>query len=267
MPTKSFDGDGTPNPDGPVHITGMSLELRYPNQIVTTIDGFDERPFPDVDFQIIVTYTLSINTNMGALACDSVPQLSPDLSWFQELIEYILSPFTMLITALLAATNGSGSGAPGTVTDCWAEMLAPQDTPIPGGQKFVMTYQDVQVTYEGVVLIAAWPPELTSRTPSVEIIGPRNLMDTVGNGAVGSTYRVELHDFLTPVHIQWFVDSNLVAGGEGERFVFRNITFLAPEGKTEVRRLKVSAEDADHLTAGEEISVTVTSRPPPGLPR
>jgi len=256
MPTKSFDEDGTPNPDGAVHITGISLELRYPNQIVTIIDGLDERPFPDVNFQSIATDTLSINNNTGTLVCNSVIQTNADLDWFQELMAVLFSSILGLIATTPSATN--------TAVDCWAEMLAPPDIPISGGQKIIMTYEDVQVTYEGVVITAALPTTSQPRMFTAEIIGSRNLRDTVGNGAVGSTYYIELHDFLEPVQVEWLIDSNLVAEGEGQRFLSRNITFLAPEGMTEVRRLKVKAEDADQKTAGDEISVTVSSRPPRG---
>jgi hypothetical protein len=259
LPTKSFDGDLTPDPAGPIHITGISFDLRPPNQIVTFIDGTDERPFPDVDFRITIVDTLSTNNN-GALMCDTSITLNVDDSLIHALgrisIPFLIEEFVIIFNA-----NAPTS----TSADCWVEVLAQNNIPILGGRKIAITYTDVQVRPDGLVLTAGLP-DLPPRMPSAEIIGRGSLTDTVGNGAVGSTYRVELDDLLEPVHIKWFVDSNLVAEGEGERLISRSISFQIAEGKTEVRHLHVTAEDADHLIAEDERSITVSSRPPHGPP-
>jgi hypothetical protein len=253
LPTKSFDGDSTPDPKGPIHITGISFDLRPPNQIVTYIDGTDERPFPDVDFRITVTDPLCINGN-GVLACNTTIDLDVDYSGLEALTA-VFPPF--LIELIAVRLNASAPGS--TAADCWAKVLAQNDIPIRGGQNVVITYIDVQVTPDGLVLTAGLP-ELAPRMPSVGIIGRSSLTDALGEGAAGSTYRVELEDLLDPVHIEWFIDSNLLAAGEGEKLLSRPITFQIAEGTTEVRQLRVIAEDVDHLTAEDELTVKVSSR-------
>jgi hypothetical protein len=54
---KRRNGDGDPDPNGPIHLTAFAVE--GPNKVVTRIFGFDERRWPDVDFVLTITDTLS----------------------------------------------------------------------------------------------------------------------------------------------------------------------------------------------------------------
>ena len=42
VPKRTNEGPGTSNPNGPVHLTGVSIDFVSPNSIVTEITGYDE---------------------------------------------------------------------------------------------------------------------------------------------------------------------------------------------------------------------------------
>jgi len=58
---KRLNGNGAPDPHGPIHLTGFSVSFENPNRVVTRVDGFDERPWPDVDFRLTTTDRLSLS--------------------------------------------------------------------------------------------------------------------------------------------------------------------------------------------------------------
>src|SRR5262249_28298362 len=76
---RRLNGDGNPDPNGPIHLTSFSLSFESPNRVVTRIGGFDERPWPDVDFTVAITDTLALSA--GGVRCDSVTTLDADTSW------------------------------------------------------------------------------------------------------------------------------------------------------------------------------------------
>ena len=81
---KRLNGSGAPDPDGPIHLTGFSVSFESPNRVVTRVDGFDERPWPDVDFRLTTTDTLSLSG--GQVQCTSEPDLDVDTRAVLELL-------------------------------------------------------------------------------------------------------------------------------------------------------------------------------------
>ena len=58
---KRYSGNGAPSSIGPIHLTGLSVEFREPDTIVTRLTGYDDRPLPDVGFTVIITDTIQLN--------------------------------------------------------------------------------------------------------------------------------------------------------------------------------------------------------------
>ena len=65
---KRLDGKSNPDPDGPIHLTTFSWSFKSSDQVVTKIGGYDERPWPDVDFTINIVDTLRVIRNSPARA-------------------------------------------------------------------------------------------------------------------------------------------------------------------------------------------------------
>ena len=80
---KRTDQKGNPKPDGPVHLTGFSVQLQFPDRLITTINGFDESRNPDASFRLIITDRLRVSG--GAVDVDTNTVLEVDQSWFQFL--------------------------------------------------------------------------------------------------------------------------------------------------------------------------------------
>ena len=98
---KRLDGDGNPDKNGSVHLTGFSVSFDSPDRVVTRVTGFDERPWPDVSFTVTATDTLSAD---GVnLHCDSDLDLDVDTSW----ISFLAGFFSLV--ALPAARHSSSS--------------------------------------------------------------------------------------------------------------------------------------------------------------
>src|SRR5215468_8547335 len=91
---RRLNGDGNPDPNGPIHLTSFSLSFESPNRVVTRIGGFDERPWPDVDFTVAITDTLALSA--GGVRCDSVTTLDADTSWLNFLTGLFLIVFPPL---------------------------------------------------------------------------------------------------------------------------------------------------------------------------
>jgi hypothetical protein len=75
---KRLNGDGKPDPHGPVHLTDFQVDFQSPNKVTSTIRGYDERPWPDVDFTLTTTDTLSVSG--GRVKCQSAEHFDVDTS-------------------------------------------------------------------------------------------------------------------------------------------------------------------------------------------
>ena len=81
---KRTNEDGTSNPNGPVHLTGVSIDFVSPNSIVTEITGYDETPWPDVSFTLSIGDTFSVSGSQVQVQSGTsldVDQSFIDLCW------------------------------------------------------------------------------------------------------------------------------------------------------------------------------------------
>ena len=261
MPGHRFDTHGHPDPDGPIHLTGISLQLVPPRTVKTFIDGFDERPFPDIDFRITVTDELS--TSGGHLVCDTTHKIDTDTRLLNFLAVITAPLLVFLIEGIVVAINTEAPGT--TAADCWVDALAEEEILITGGQKVLLSYGDVEVTSAGLILTApaGGLPVVDDRVPSIDIIGPRRVVDNLGTGTARASYGAQPNDMRNRIRVRWSLDGTTLSA-DAKPADAQRITFFPTPGATMSKRVRVSATDADGLTAEDELTVTVSSRVPPG---
>jgi hypothetical protein len=248
---KRLDGEGRADSDGPVHLTELSVSFDSPSRVITTIRGYDERPWPDVNFTLTVTDTLSAQS--FALACSSEQHLDTDSGWLQAItgalaLASFFSPwflpafafFVYQTVQVLSAEPPDQGGVGRAVL-----QLLPAEIPVPGGQKLTFLYSRVEVTGGGLFAGGSYLP--TARQPTVSIVGPTPLVADVNQGFVTGMFRALHDDFRGTPSCIW---SGGTPNNQGSRVTsIRFSTGGAGVGSSVVRQLTVNVTDADGLTA------------------
>jgi hypothetical protein len=287
---KRRNSDGDPDPDGPVHLTAFSVTFHRPNKVVTRIEGFDERPWPDVDFVLTTTDTLSVAS--GQIRSDSERDLDVDTSWLNFLTGLFLLALPPLGVAFLVqrifvgsrdapeVDAGAGGGVP---------AMIPQEILIPAGKKVVASYTRLDV-FPGAVVAGGFF-ELADRTPEVTITGPTLISVTEDSASVTRNYTLHTDDLRPPFFEELappLLASNMAAsitgpGGPGgpqrprprivwsgdgvalrpsaETTGFRFNLAGAQVGQVMTRRVAVLVVDVDGLSASAELIVRIHVTP------
>ena len=113
---KRLSGNGTPDPNGPIHLTGFSVVFQAPDRVLTVVEGFDERPWPDVHFKLTITDTFSVTG--GEIHCESDRDLDVDTSWLNFLTGLFLLVFpplgiVFLVERIIISTVDAPDGQAG----------------------------------------------------------------------------------------------------------------------------------------------------------
>jgi hypothetical protein len=88
---KRYDDNSNPDPSGPIHLTGHSMEFKPDNQLITRITGYHETPWPDVSFEVKLTDTFGVagqhddNPIDNNILVESTSSLDIDTSLFNWL--------------------------------------------------------------------------------------------------------------------------------------------------------------------------------------
>jgi hypothetical protein len=151
---KRRNGDGAPDPNGPVHLTGFSVSFESPNKVVTRVEGFDERPWPDVDFVLKATDTLSLSGTQAR--CDSQRDLDVDTSWLNfltGLFLIVLPPLgiVFLVQGIIIAVTTDDAPDVNAGAGCGVPTLIPKEILISDGQKVDFAYRRLEVFPGGIV--------------------------------------------------------------------------------------------------------------------
>jgi hypothetical protein len=287
---KRRNGDGDPDPNGPVHLTAFGVDFVGPNKIVTRIDGFDERPWPDVDFVLTITDTLSAAG--GEVRCDSQRNLDVDTSWLNfltGLFLLVLPPLgiVFLVERIIVGSRDApdvDAGAGGSVP-----AMIPQEILIPAGLKVVAFYSRLDV-FPGAI-VAGGTFDVVPRTPAVTISGPTLISVTEGTASVTRSYTLHTDDLRPPFHddivalpaalasgtaaripggvpgperprprIAWSGDGVALRPG-AETTGFRFNLADAHLGQIVTRRVAVLVVDTDGLSASAELFVRIHITP------
>jgi hypothetical protein len=276
---KRVNGDGAPDPEGPIHLTGFSVSFEAPNKVITRIEGFDERPWPDVDFVLTTTDTLSLAS--GQPRCDSERDLDVDTSWLNFLTGVFLIALpplgvVFLVQRIIVATRDTPDVDAGA--GCGVPAMIPIEILIPAGRKVVAFYTRLQVFPGGIV--AGGVLDIVPRTPEVSITGPIQVSVVEGSASVTRNYTLHTEDLRPPFHE--VLSTNLAArvtgavaqtprvrwSGEGvpispsaETTGFRFNVAGAQAGQVITRRVAVLVVDVDGLSASAELIVRIHVTP------
>jgi hypothetical protein len=276
---KRRNGDGDPDPNGPVHLTAFSVDFERPNKVVTRVNGFDERPWPDVDFVLTTTDTLSVAG--GEVRCDSQRDLDVDTSWLNfltGLFLLVLPPLgiVFLVERIIVGSRdapdvnaGAGGGVP---------AMIPQEILIPAGLKVVAFYTRLDV-FPGAI-VAGGTFDVVPRTPAVTITGPTQISVTEGTASVTRSYTLHTDDLRPPFFDVLFPGlearitgperprPRIVWSGDGfplshsaETTGFRFNLAGVQVGEVVTRRVAVLVVDADGLSASAELIVRIHVTP------
>ena len=283
---KRLNGSGDPDPNGPVHLTSFSVSFESPNRIVTRIDGFDERPWPDVDFRLTTTDTL-VATGDG-LICERQRDLDVDTGWLTFLtVLFTLTLPPLGIVFLVQRIIVGSKDAPDTDSGVGDNVLAmiPKEILIPGGQKVVALYQRLEVSGGGV--FAGGVVDILPRRPEVSIHGPHQISVSEGSQSVSRTYTLRTVDLRPPFEdagVVKFLAKVVGTGGTGGPLGIRpriewsgSGTPLRPKAESTVfqfdvdglqagdiapHRVSVTVVDSDGLTASADLTVNIHGTPP-----
>ncbi len=259
---KRLNGDGGADPNGPIHLTGFSVSFESPNRVVTKVTGFDERPWPDVDFTLTTTDTLSVSG--GQVNCTSQRNLDVDTSWLNFLtgLFLILLPplgIVFLVERIIvgSADAPSGDAGPG----CAAAKLIPREILIPGGQKVVPSYSRIEVSSGGI--FAGGTFVVIPRAPAVTISGQSQISVVEGTTSLSRSYSIVTDDLRPPLQVTWSGDG-VAVNPHAESTSIRFGLTGAQVGQVLTRRVAVTVTDADNLLASNELIVRIHITPSDG---
>jgi hypothetical protein len=252
---KRLNENGGADANGSVHLTGMSISLRSPNQIITTIQGFDERPWPDVGFQLTTTDTLSVSG--GEIRCHSNKDLDVDTSWLNFLTGLFLFVLPTLgrilvIEGIMVASTDTPNRESGV--GCSVAHLIPGEILIPGGFKISAFYRRLNVSNGGVFAGGEIEPAL--RTPSVSLQGNSQFSVEIGTSAATGIYNFTHDDLLNPLRPVWTADGDVISP-RGEQCTIRFNIGAARIGQVLTKRVHVRVTDRDGLDAEDELIVRI----------
>jgi hypothetical protein len=258
---KRLDSNSNADPNGPIHLTGFSVSLESPDRIITRIDGFDERPWPDVDFQLTTTDTLSLSGSQ--VICSSAAALDVDTSWINfltGLFLIVLPPLGIVFLVERIIIASSDTPAVNAGAGCGAAMLIPKEIFISDGQKAIIGYSRLEVSNGGI--FAGGFFEIIPRSPEIAITGATQISVEEGTASLTRSYSLRTEDLLPPLQIAWGGDA-VVVSPNAETTAFRFNLTGAEVGDTLTRRVALRVTDADNLVATAEVLARIYITPPP----
>jgi len=175
---QSFDANGDPDPNGPIHITSVSVgfptQTDIQNQtnhyINTIIGGYEDQSWPPVGFTVTLTDQLKV-TN-GAPDCTSTSSqdfnggdiaASIFVDLFGAALSLIIPGFFLLVDLSIAAQIGAatmGGGGPGGGVGCAVFLGLPLEIPLPGPPPAVILEPAQSASVVGGVRPPPPPPKM-----------------------------------------------------------------------------------------------------------
>jgi hypothetical protein len=285
---KRLNANGGPDPFGPIHLTGLSVGFKSPDAIVTTITGYDERPWPDVHFTTTITDrlrpllgtdppTVQTSTNAGELIA----------LWLAALV--VAAPtvlpaaaFSLFVNIDAAANQPDADGQGGVGKRLLANL--PVEIPLPrtggfvepiygpmaavvnrrsGGlhfeqKKLVLLYAAPTVDDGG--LFVSGLARMEDRVPAVQLAGPTSLSLATNAAQTFGYYTATPDDILGQRTITWSDGADIVVHNPGQphtRISFKRGNAAA--GTTFQRTVSVRVTDSEgtSVAASQSVSVVV----------
>ncbi|HWH12126.1 MAG TPA: hypothetical protein VG165_13435 [Solirubrobacteraceae bacterium] len=258
---KVLGSGGDADPDGPTHLTGISVTLAPPSTVQTFVTGFDTRPVPDASFTLTVTDVLSADITPRHVGTEN---LSIDRSWLDE-IEGVLFgslflsifwwPFALaflafdieLIGVLLELPPAPQVGGAGAA----ALSMLPTAVPLPkdgdaAAQTLTFLYETVEVLEGGIY--ASGLNGVRGRDPGVQIAGPATLTLQTGSSAQASFSAVGLSELRAPVSYRWSAAGAIHNQGSSLTGIEFSAKVSTP-GSVQTTDVSLTVTDTDGVTA------------------
>lgn len=201
---KRLSSKGFPDPNGPIHLTRLLVRFGSKNNIDTIINGFDDRPWPDVGFSVTITDTIRKDASCATTSTTDKSDRDLILSGLSVLllgavsfVVPVVAPAALFVIfndldAVLNRPDGAQEGGVG----CKILQSVPQEVPLPGNRKLTMLYQRADVKPGGLFLGAAVFPG--TRQATLRIVGPVRLTVSENAPETIGIYRAEARDTSGP---------------------------------------------------------------------
>ena len=261
---KRLTGNGSPSSSGPIHLTGLRVEFVAPDTVLTRIDGYDDRPWPDVGFTLTITDRI---TKFAVL--ETTSDVDTHGAWVAVLAGLLLGAATLFVPVLLPLTlfvvwgdldsaldNTSGAGQAGVGGR--ALGLVPVRVPLPGSRALVIGYISTEVTAAGMFFsgIASSQP----RTATAGVNGPTRMVITETVGGASAVYGVHGDDTFGGLVVRWSAEPGVLI--QSPTSARTKVTFLRGSHTASsapfTRTLRAAVHDEDGFTADLALDVQLT---------
>lgn len=264
---KQLSTNGAPSYYGPIHLTGLSVRFEA-NKVKTRITGYDDQPWPHVDFILTVTDVIHDD-----LACTTSKDLETPGQWNAILAAILLGratcfmpwlfplTFFVIYSDLDAAVNQPGYDGEGGV-GYRALGLVPADVPLLNRSKLEMSYRRARVTTGGMFFGGLALPN--KREPGVSITGAERLMVADNASATFAYFRVITEDTFGTLSVNWHTATGITI--ENPSAVRTKIAFErgnnTPASSPFTRTIRVTVADQDGFaeTATLDVKITVVEK-------
>jgi hypothetical protein len=293
---KRLYANGFAGPDGPIHLTGLSVAFQAPNVVKTIITGYDERPWPDVGFTTTITDTL-----IDLRGCTTHSNTEP--SRFDEVLAALFAAVTVAVAifvpvlmplpafvlwtdlqALDRPDNPSDGGVGCRLLEGLPDQISLPQTggppttvssgvmarrvdlgdviPQPKKQKLVIPYNQPRVDDRGILASAF--VSVADRMPAGAVNGPSALSLDLHAPSTYGYFGAHIEDFYGQPTFRWTASgSNVVIASPNARST--KITFQrgnAKPGDRFERTVTVKVTDVEGSTITASRVVTVFAAEP-----
>ena len=278
---KRLTRDGTPNPEGSIHLQRLTFGLNRPDRVRTEVRGFIETGV-NVDFTARVRDTITVD--QGKLRLAQTSDVDAETGWFEAgaiFLSILLPPVGMPLYEDIAAQDGRP--APEEIrSKSLGTMIvqsAPDAIPLEGSRpsrndpqrlvadKVDFTHQRFAVSSTGVT--GGGVHRITRRDPRVSITGPLEPV-AMDERSLTLRYATATTDMRftddRPLRVSWSADGEVAnSTASATRITFTVPNNVAP-GRNVTRRVTVEVTDADGLVARRAVNVRInyqnSDRPP-----
>jgi hypothetical protein len=282
---KRFNAKGKADENGSVHLTGLQVRIESPTdrdeilrvtgRVVSTLTGYDDRTFPDVNFTITIVDGLLVDENStdGRIECRTESDLDIHNDFFyvatiaSALLGGILGGIMTLIFGAQAILTGErdldreeGAAGCALAAGLPLQILIPKSF---GIEKLEFSYESVSTTQVGLFAGGRW--NIAARTPAVSIVGPSLVQIRVTQTKTKQRFgisSIDLRGDRSDLDIAW---SN---GETGPDATFEFSSTGLPVGSTRTERISLQVKDMDdvEIEAEKDIVIEITDVGGPGGP-
>jgi hypothetical protein len=261
--SKRLSSNGQPDPFGPIHLTGLLVVLQPNNRIDTFVNGFDDRPTPDVRFTLTLSDTIADDAGCFSTSSKNVSRLDKALAGLLAFLTVTSTGplglplgFYVIFNDLDAVLNQPDGPENGGVGNKILQSV-PQEIPLPNKAKLLLIYKRTDVTVGGLFFGAAIFPG--ARQPTARIVGPTRLVVHEDKRETQAVYRVEINDTFGNVTFIWSSTGNIIdsPNGQGTRVHFPRGKRKAGETFQRTLNVAVADEDGPPLNVAP-LTVTIT---------